>query len=421
MKLSSILPRLFASAALFASVMSCSENLDSSGVCNVLCPPIGGDVTTLTIDGAVQIDTSVPSGSGLGTESGLFLANRIDTLDTRVILRFDSLPQTFIPTGDTARAIQSVDSAYILLRIDTLSIKGPGPVTIEAYDVDTTANDTATAAVLALFRPDRFISSQTFARADLKDSTRYFISNAAVLSKIQNKQPLRIGLRATGPVSSQMVISATEIGAPPVMFFRATPDTATKPLTVIEFSRTPTDNPILAFNLRDYTVIAKAPPAGPPGTLTVGGLPSHRVYFRFVVPRAIVDSTTVVRATLILNQIPNNSLDPTDTINVLPQLSLAGTAVTDPVKAAQIVGNIAADTLKLRPGDSGTTNVELAHAFALWRTIPPDTLPRAIILKPVFEGSSPVEIRFSSSEDAVPALRPQLRISYTSKVPLGLP
>lgn len=401
--------------------MSCSENLDSSGVCNVLCPPIGGDVTTLTIEGAVQIDTSVPSGSGLGTESGLFLANRIDTLDTRVILRFDSLPQTFIPTGDTARAIQSVDSAYILLRIDTLSIKGPGPVTIEAYDVDTTANDTATAAVLALFRPDRFISSQTFARADLKDSTRYFISNAAVLSKIQNKQPLRIGLRATGPVSSQMVISATEIGAPPVMFFRATPDTATKPLTVIEFSRTPTDNPILAFNLRDYTVIAKAPPAGPPGTLTVGGLPSHRVYFRFVVPRAIVDSTTVVRATLILNQIPNNSLDPTDTINVLPQLSLAGTAVTDPVKAAQIIGNIAADTLRLRPGDSGTTNVELAHAFALWRTIPPDTLPRAIILKPVFEGSSPVEIRFSSSEDAVPALRPQLRISYTSKVPLGLP
>ena len=49
-----------------------------------------------------------------------------DTLDTRVIIRFDSLPATFLPTGDTARPITSVDSAYIQLRIDTLSIKGGG-------------------------------------------------------------------------------------------------------------------------------------------------------------------------------------------------------------------------------------------------------------------------------------------------------
>src|SRR5256886_11273616 len=97
-------------------------------------------------------------------------------------------------------------------RIDTLSIKGADPVTIEAYDVDTTANDTSTAAVLALFRPDRFISSQTFARADLTDTLKYFISNDVVLSKIQNKLPLRIGLRATGTESSQIRISSTESG-----------------------------------------------------------------------------------------------------------------------------------------------------------------------------------------------------------------
>jgi hypothetical protein len=48
-------------------------------------------------------------------------------------------------------------------------------------------------------------------------------------------------------------------------------------------------------------------------------------------------------------------------------------------------------------------------------------LPRAIILKTVTEGNSPLEIRFSSSEDVVAALRPRLRISYTTKVPLGLP
>jgi len=420
-KLSQLLPRVIAGAALFISILSCSENLDSSGVCPVLCPTLGGKVTNVIIDGAIAIDTTVPVTSGLGSEPGLLLANRGDTLDTRVILRFDTLPQKFTPVSDTARPITSVDSAYILLRVDTLHIVGPGPVTIEAYDVDTTADDTATAAVLALFRPDRFISSQTFARADLKDSTKYYISNATVLSKLQNGLPLRIGLRATGAASSQMVMTSNEFGLPPTLFFRATPDTTTKPLTVNLYSKTPADNRIVAFNLYDYTIFAKSPPAAPPGTLAVGGFPPRRTYVRFVVPSSIIDSATIIRATLLLNQIPNPALDPTDTIKVLPQIVLAGPAVTDPVKAAQIVGTISSDTLMLRPGDSGERSVELAGAFTLWHNIPADTLPRAIILKTVTEGNSPLEIRFSSSEDVVAALRPRLRISYTTKVPLGLP
>jgi hypothetical protein len=419
-KLLSNLPRLLATAVLFSSMLSCSEDLDTSGVCPVLCPPIGGDVQNVIIDGVV-VDTTVQSLSGLGTEPALLLANRGDTLDTRVILRFDSLPQTFIPSGDTARAITSVDSAYVLLKLDTLSIKAGSPVTIEAYDVDTTANDTSTAAMLALFRPDRFISSQTFALTELTDSLKYFISNSFVLSKIQNNQPLRIGLRATGATSSQLTFYSTESLVPPAMFFRATPDTTTKPLVVTERSKTPVGEAILAANLADYTVIANAPPAASGTTLAVGGLPARRVYFRFDIPSSIIDSSTVVRATLILNQISNPALDPTDTIRVLPQVVLAGQVVTDPEKAAQIITAISADTLTLRPGDSGPTNVELARAFAVWHTQQPDTLPRAIVLKPVTEGTSPLEIRFSSSEDVVAALRPRLRISYTSRVPLGLP
>jgi len=419
-KSSSLLPRLLLIAALFFSISSCSENLDSSGACPLLCPPVGGDVQNTTID-AIVVDTTVQSLSGLGTEPVLLLANRGDTLDTRVVVRFDSLPQTFLPAGDTTQAIVQVDSAYLALMIDTLSIKGEAPVTIEAYDVDTTANDTSTAAVLALFRPDRFISSQTFARADLTDTLKYFISNDVVLSKIQNKLPLRIGLRATGTESSQIRISSTESGFPPLMHFRATPDTTTKPLTVTLLSKTPVGQAIAAANLSDYTVIAKAPPQASPTILAVGGLPPRRVYFRFDIPAKIIDSSTVVRATLLLNQIQNSSLDPTDTVRVLPQVVLAGRVVTDPQKAAQIIANISADTLTLRPGDAGLVNVELARAVALWRLQQPDTLPRAIVLKPVIEGSTPLEIRFSSSEDLVAALRPRLRISYTRQVPLGLP
>jgi len=418
-KLSSILPRLLATAALFVSMLSCSEKLDSTGVCAVLCPAIGGEVQNVTID-AVVIDTTVPSLSGLGTEPGLLLASRGDTLDTRVVIRFDSLPATFVPTGDTARAITSVDSAYIQLMLDTTTIKGADSVTIEAYDVDTTANDTSTAAVLALFRPDRFISSQIFARAQLTDTVKYYISSAAVLDRIQSRAALRVGLRAVSVGSTQMRFISTEGAFGPVMFFRATPDTATKPLTVSPFSKTPVGQSLLAANLTDYTVIAKAPPAAPPSILSVGGLPAHRVYILFNIPSHIIDSSTVVRATLLLNQLPNTGLDATDTVALLPQVVLAGRAVTDPAKAAQIIGGISTDTLKLKPGGSGITNVELAQAFTLWHAQKPDTLPRAIVLRSIAEGNLPLELRFSSSED-IAALRPRLRISFTPKVPLGLP
>jgi hypothetical protein len=419
-KLSSILPRLLATAALFVSMSSCSENLDSSAVCDVLCPQIGGSVQNITLD-AVLVDTTVQALSGLGTEPALLLATRGDTLDTRVVIRFDSLPATFVPHGDTAQPIASVDSAYIRLMLDTTTIKGTDPVTIEAYDVDTTANDTSSAAVLALFRPDRFISSQTFLRAELTDTLKYFISNAAVLARIQSGAALRVGLRAVSVGSSQLRFISTEGSFGPEMFFRATPDTLTAPLTVLPFSRTPVGEAILAGNLSDYTVIAKGPPPAPPSVLAVGGLPARRVYIMFDIPSNIIDSSTIIRATLLLNQLSNTGIDPTDTVAFLPQVVLAGRAVTDPSKAAQIIGGISIDTLRLRPGDSGPANVELASAIAIWRSVKPDTLSRAIVLKSVSEGNSPLELRFSSSEDIVTALRPRLRISFTSKVPLRLP
>jgi hypothetical protein len=406
-------------AAAAAFLWSCSENLDSSGVCNVLCPPVGGEVKNITINGVV-LDTTVNSLSGLGTELGLLLASRGDTLDTRVVIRFDSLPSKFTPTGDTAKAITSVDSAFLLLKVDTTAIKGASSVTIEAYDVDTTANDTSSAAILALFRPDRFISSQTFARADLKDTLRYYISNDVVLAKLQARARLRIGLRATGPVSSQIRFGAVEGQASPQLSFRATPDTATHPLIVAPLSHTPTDESLVALHLSDYTVIAKAPPRGGPSDLDVGGLPARRVYVRFDIPSRIIDSTSVVRATLLLNQIPNTLLDPTDTVKMLPHLVLAAKAVTDPSKASQIIADVSIDTLKIQPGHAGQTQVELARAFAFWRTQNATLTPRAIVLTSLTEGNSPLELIFYSSE-AAPELRPQLRISYTATVPLGLP
>src|SRR5207253_10270060 len=102
-----------------------------------------------------------------------------------------------------------------------------------------------------------------------------------------------------------------------------------KPLFAVPFSRTPATESIAAGHLPGYTVVAKAPAAAPPGLLAVGGLPARRAYLRFDIPSRIIDSATVVRATLLLNQLPNSALDPSDTVEILPQVVLAGKVVTD--------------------------------------------------------------------------------------------
>ena len=411
--------RLAAVASAVLILGSCTEKLDSSGVCAVLCPPLGGAVQNVTID-AVAFDTTVQALSGLGAELRLLLATRGDTLDSRVILRFDTLPTTFREGTDPAKPITQVDSASLRFRIDTLAIKGTDPVTIEAYDVDTTANDTSTADVLALFRPDRFVGSQTFTRAQLKDSIEYLLPNAHVLAKVQAGARLRLGLRAVSAGSSQIVFSSQESGFPTRVRFRVSADTTIQAFVIAPFSQTPTDDVIVKDHLGDYTVFARKPPEGSPTDLNVGGIPPQRAYLRFDIPANILDSSTIIRATLLLNQIPNPLLDPTDTVYVVPNLVIAGAAVSDPTRAAQIITGLGIDTLRARPGDGGVTLVEVAAAFSIWRVLKASETPRAIVLRARDEGTSPLQIRFYSLE-AAPALRPRLRISYTNEVPLGLP
>ena len=129
MKVSLASLRLASLAAAFIGAAACTENLGGDGACPILCPTQGGDIQNVTLD-AIVFDTTVLTLSGLGTEPGLLLASRGDTLDTRVVIRFDSLPTKFNASVDTGRTILSVDSAHLRLRLDTLSLKVSGPLTI---------------------------------------------------------------------------------------------------------------------------------------------------------------------------------------------------------------------------------------------------------------------------------------------------
>jgi hypothetical protein len=423
-------------AAGVLAIYGCSERLEGGAGCPILCP--GQNVQLHdTLDAAVALDTTLASYPAIGEEPQLLLVSRGDTLETRVIIRFDTLPTTYQPPNSpTSVPIEMVDSAKLEVR---LQFPTPGPaeqtVTIEAYDVDTTladgdAADTAAATMLPLFRPDRLIGSLTFQPADLtgegSDNTaRILIDNAYLFAKIQAKARLRVGLLIRAAESAELVLQGVKELRPQLLRFTvAVTGTDTSRVTTGPHSATPAER-FIAQELSDFVIVAQKRPADtPPEVLTIGGVPGRRGYLRFNLPRGIVDSTSVVRATLVLTQYPNRlAARGPDSVSLYPQPVVASELVTDLQKAANLIVGGAAfrlDSLRLAPDDSGDVEIEVVGLLNVWRQTQPERASRALVLRLPAEGVGPDELYFYSTEAAV-AVRPRLRIVYVPRLGFGLP
>lgn len=398
---------------------ACTENIDNSSGCPLLCVDQQAGLQTVTLD-AVTLDSTVSALTGLGTELSLLLATRGDSIDSRAIIRFDSIPARYVKSGDTTSIpVTTVDSAILHFRVDTIGGKIPDQVTLDIYDVNSTAPDSAVAPIAALFTPARLIASQTYAKTDLKDSVTFRIPSQAIVSRVGG--PMRLGIRARANGSVQLKIRSTETGAVPTsLTYRVSPDTTIAKVRLDPFSKTPANQSAQSVSLADYTLLVKGTATGAPTNLNIGGLPARRAYLRFNVPAFITDSVNVVRASLLLTEIPNNQIDPNDTVFIVANAVLATAAVVDVAKASQIVATANADTLRAHPGASGQKALEVAQIIALWRTQTATVTPRALVLQSAQEGESPLEARFYSLE-ALPELRPKLRITYSTRKSKGLP
>jgi hypothetical protein len=402
-------------AALAVFFGACDEQLDGGASCPILCPQVPASVRDTTFF-AVDFDTSIAAFPALGSETRLFVASLGDTLETRAIVRYDSLPKVFrrLNSVDDS-AIVAVDSAYIRLTIVTGDTLG-APTTIEAYDVDMDgAEEADPTLVTTVFTPDRLLGSQTIAAADLKDSARVYIDGARLLEKIQRDEPqnrLRIGIRVSPAGAARLSILPTNGNGNPLLVFRPSTDTAVPKLTVFPLSKTPSE-PQLAADLADYLVVADPPPE--PGTdiLRVGGLPGRRAYLRFAIPASILDSSNVVRATLLLTQVPSQGApEPADSIAIQHFRVVASSAITDLRRAMNFIQRIRAlDTMRLVAADTGERSFEIIDLVRAWRATTPEKTPRALVLRSTTEGEHARQIDFFSLEAPI-AVRPRLRITF---------
>jgi len=406
-------------------MVACSDKLTASASCPELCEQEPINVKDTLID-AIQVDTSVVGFPTIGSEAYLLLATDGDTLDTRVIVRYDTLPTTYRNvTGAADSSILRVDSARLNVRMVALSTPPKAPFTVEAYNVDTvvpSARDTAAAPVLALFRPDRFLGSATFQASDsIKDTLKVPIRNDVVLAAITGGKRLRVGLRVVSSVSTQLKITSNGLGLPTTISFRATADTATARIIVTPESRTPADPAFLKVPLSDYVIVAKGDVSTPAQRLVVGGIPASRIYFRFKIPSRIVDSSTVIRASLVLNQASNpSSPNAKDTITLRAVPVLASTRISDVEHALGFLSSTTVDTLRTVPLDAGERRMEMVNIVRSWKRADTTLTPQAIAILTNLESELPARVYFYSRA-AGSTVRPRLQLTYVPPVTLGVP
>lgn len=415
--------KLLTAVIAVASIAACSEQLDAGKSCPLLCPEQSIGLRDTTID-AIVSDTTITGLPPIGTETYMMLSSHGDTLDARAIIRYDTIQQTYKKSSFDS-TIVSIDSAILVTPIvkpDSLH-RPKSPVTIEVYDVDTIGADTSAAIIGSLFRPNRLIGSKTFAPESLLDTLRIPISADTVLDRVKKGTHLRVGMRLRSTPGYDLRVGTSNGTNAVTLHIRASKDTAATAVDVSPISLTPLNQGFLSGPLADFTIVVSGQSATPATMLSVGGVPSRRTYMHFDVPSRIVDSTTVVRASLLLTQVPNVRVDAHDSIWIYPVAVLAAPVVTNIANQLQFLGTagqFGLDSIRVSPADSGVRSFELAGLVRTWKGLTLQVSPRSIALRSGAEGQLPAQFDFYSTRGPA-AFRPRLRITYVPVTSYGVP
>jgi hypothetical protein len=425
--------------AVATVIGACQENLAGGAACPALCPDtLTVKDTVLSGTDAFDTLTNVVGIPPLGTEQQLLVANYVqggDSVQTAAILRFDSLIR-ILPDTDTLAApkpITRVDSSGVKFTViaptdstrDTILV--PDTVTFLVFDVDANAPDLDTGAVHAqLNNPP--IASRVVPRDSVKGAISIRIDTGWVAEHVRDGKRIRLGIRIQSAKSTQLRIGSADGGLPASLFYFGFSDTS-KAFTQRNVNTHTNGSP--PFNsLADYDLVLKGTPPPAAGILAAGGIPGSRIYMRFSVPSALIDSSaTIVRANLILHQLANvdfGTADTADTILLQTGVVQASPGVTNIAAATLLaappgsLGITGVPTINFRPEVARPDTIPLVGVFSLWRRLGPLRSQRAIVLESTGEGIEPRQYLFYSNT-AADSLKPRIEISFIPRSGFGLP
>jgi hypothetical protein len=159
-----------------------------------------------------------------------------------------------------------------------------------------------------------------------------------------------------------------------------------------------------------------APPAAPldDATRAAGGAPAARTLLRFALPARIMDSSTVIRATLVLLPLDPVSGAPGDSLTLIAQGVAADVGAKSPLLGVPS-DSVARRVTHLAVGTTDTVRLDVTDLVILWTT--DSTRPRAVSVRAVPEGDAVRELRFGGRTSGL--LRPRLMVTFVPPLTLG--
>ena len=379
------------------ALVGCQEKLTAPADCPGLCPGGQPELFDEVFSPIVGADSSFRGYVQPHAALALLVSNGLQGFEELTLLQFGRRSDSVI-VRDTLRAY-TIDSVAFNLTIVARDTNLSG-LEVLLYRLSPAIDSTTTFAGIApAFVPESLIATIPVPDTLNSGGIRTVFQGAG-LSRLQiapgDSGRLALGIAITAPTPPTGVRLGSGTSALFTTYVTADiPDTGTAKLRSLIMAP--------AFN----TFVSEATPVDDPTLLAVGGEPSARALLRFSLPSRILDSATVVRATLELTPVAPITGLPTDPARLQASALLADVGPKSPVNST--ASRIPATTL-----DTGATTVSLEAVRLVELWLGSTTLPSALMLSlaPEQEGAFFTRPVFYSTRASDPAVRPRLRITY---------
>jgi len=384
-------------AALGATVLAlgCGEDVVAPAVCPAYCPATTLEVLDTLLTTAIALDSTY-DGYVLPDSATRLQIGADSALQSVGVFRFRPFPDTIVNLP-----VVSVDSFALLLAMTKRSADTTGPV----LPVHTLPSDVDASTAYDDLLPY------------LDDSTR--------IGAVELVDSVTVGRISTVlPGDAFGVLTSDSSAALGVAYESAqsgfvnvvTRDSTLAATLLVRYAQVDSADGVLAER-SDTTVVAfdtfvfPAPPARDPNALVVGGAPAARTLLRINLPPQIVDSSSVVRATLFLMPAAPVYGFRGDSVLVQTEAPSIDVGAKSPILTAT-TDTVGRGNTLVPVGWADTVTIDVTDQLRVWKAIP--ALPHTISVRVQPEGLSIAEFRFNSSRSALGT--PLLRINYVPPV-----
>ena len=401
---SSVGMRCATALVIALTTTACNENVVSPAVCPEFCPPATLEVFDSIVPASVERDSAF-RGYVVAHVSKQAQVAADDTVESNPIFRFQAFEDSIQlggGFGTVARPVLETYSFRLRLTLSRRSLDTAGtevpelPVYRLPADID---SNTTQADLEPYFQDSTEVTAIPLPDSVTRDTLSGVFPGDAfpTFGEDSNVVALGLGYRFSRPGYADIVTSDSMFLATILIRFAKVDSIDGTPVEVSD---------TVGIDFDSY--VHPPPPTIDPNLLSFGGAPAGRTLIRANLPNDIVDSSSVVRATLIL--VPT---EPVWGITGDSLIVVAEALWYDlGAKSSIVVSPLDSVLQRIPVGWTDTVRVEVTHIVRAWKSSA--TLPHTISLRVLPEAGSIAEARFNSSRS--PVGQPVIEISYVPPI-----